>query len=178
MKDGISYYQKKLRLSKSLVEIYDSIPYNNKDQFMHDLLKTLYEERLMNIVERNIKASRLPSLKTFDDFSYKDITFPEKFTPEIMESLDFVDKKENLIFYGRIGSGKTHLALALGLSALRQQKQVVFYTLHDLVNALVKAKESHQFDRFMTKLLKNDLIILDEWGYLPLHQKAHAFSLK
>ena len=118
MKDGISYYQKKLRLSKSLVEIYDSIPYSNKDQFMHDLLKTLYEERMMNIVERNIKASRLPSLKTFDDFSYKDITFPEKFTPEIMESLDFVDKKENLIFYGRIGSGKTHLALALGLSAL------------------------------------------------------------
>lgn len=49
MKDDISYYQKKLRLSKSLVEIYDSIPYNNKDQFMHDLLKTLYEERMKNV---------------------------------------------------------------------------------------------------------------------------------
>jgi len=172
MRDDISYYQKKLRLSKSLVEIYDSISYDNKDQFMHDLLKTLYEERMVNIIERNVKASRFPNLKTFDDFSYKDITFPERFTPEIMESLDFIDKKENLIFYGRIGSGKTHLALALGLSALRQQKQVVFYTLHDLVNTLVKAKESHQFDRFMAKLLKNDLIILDEWGYLPLHQEG------
>lgn len=172
MKDMIEYYQKKLRLSRSLVEIYESIPYEDEDQFMHDFLKALYEERMANIIERNIKLSRFPNLKTFDDFSYKDITFPERFTPQNMESLDFIENKENLIFYGRIGSGKTHLALALGLSALKQQKQVIFYTLHVLVNSLVKAKETNQFDRFMTKLLKNDLIILDEWGYLPLHQEG------
>ncbi len=172
MKDMINDYQKKLKLSRSLVEIYESIAYESKDQFMHDLLKALYEERVVNIIERNIKLSRFPNLKTFDDFSYKDITFPEMFTPENMESLDFIEKKENLIFYGRIGSGKTHLALALGLSALKQQKKVVFYTLHDLVNNMVKAKENHQFDRFIAKLLKNDLIVLDEWGYLPLHQEG------
>lgn len=172
MKEMINFYQKKLRLSKSLLEIYESISYVDKDQFMHDLLKILYEERVTNIIERNIKFSRFPSLKTFDDFSYQDITFPETFTPEKMESLDFIENKENLIFYGRIGAGKTHLALALGLSALKQQKQVVFYTLHDLVNHLVKVKENGQFERFMTKLLKNDLIVLDEWGYLPLHQEG------
>ncbi len=172
MKDMINFYQKKLRLSKSLLEIYESISYVDKDQFMHDLLKTLYDERVANIIERNIKFSRFPSLKTFDDFSYQDITFSETFTPEKMESLDFIENKENLIFYGRIGAGKTHLALALGQSALKQQKQVVFYTLHDLVNHLVKVKENGQFERFMTKLLKNDLIVLDEWGYLPLHQEG------
>ena len=90
----------------------------------------------------------------------------------MMESLDFIENKENLILYGRVGAGKSHLALAIGLKALQQQKLVVFYTLHDLVNALVKAKEIHQMDRFMSKLLKNDLIILDEWGYLPLHQEG------
>ena len=136
MKEMINSYQKKLRLSKSLVEIYESISYVDKDQFMHDLLKIRYEERVTNIIERNIKFSRFPSLKTFDDFSYQDITFPETFTPEKMESLDFIENKENLIFYGRIGAGKTHLALALGLSALKQQKQVVFYTLHDLRQSL------------------------------------------
>jgi len=172
MMNDINHYQKKLRLSKSLVEIYESISFDSKDQFMHDLLKALYEERVMNIIERNIKYSRFPSLKSFDAFSYKDITFPERFTPQMMESLDFIENKENLILYGRIGAGKSHLALALGLKALQQQKLVVFYTLHDLVNALVKAKEIHQMDRFMSKLLKNDLIILDEWGYLPLHQEG------
>jgi len=172
MMNDINHYQKKLRLSKSLVEVYESIAFDSKDQFMHDLLKALYEERVMNIIERNIKYSRFPSLKSFDAFSYKDITFPERFTPQMMESLDFIENKENLILYGRIGAGKTHLALALGLKALQQQKLVVFYTLHDLVNALVKAKEIHQMDRFMSKLLKNDLIILDEWGYLPLHQEG------
>ena len=172
MMNDINHYQKKLRLSKSLVEVYESISFDSKDQFMHDLLKALYEERVMNIIERNIKYSRFPSLKSFDAFSYKDITFPERFTPQMMESLDFIENKENLILYGRIGAGKSHLALALGLKALQQQKLVVFYTLHDLVNALVKAKEIHQMDRFMSKLLKNDLIILDEWGYLPLHQEG------
>jgi len=172
MMNDINHYQKKLRLSKSLVEIYESISFDNKEQFMHDLLKALYEERVMNIIERNIKYSRFPSLKSFDEFSYKDITFPERFTPQMMESLDFIENKENLILYGRIGAGKTHLALALGLKALQQQKLVVFYTLHDLVNALVRAKEIHQMDRFMSKLLKNDLILLDEWGYLPLHQEG------
>ncbi len=172
MMNDINRYQKKLRLSKSLVEIYESISFDNKDQFMHDLLKALYEERVMNIIERNIKYSRFPSLKSFDEFSYKDITFPERFTPQMMESLDFIENKENLILYGRIGAGKTHLALALGLKALQQQKLVVFYTLHDLVNALVRAKEINQMDRFMSKLLKNDLILLDEWGYLPLHQEG------
>lgn len=172
MMNDIDRYQKKLRLSKSLVEIYESISFDNKDQFMHDLLKALYEERVMNIIERNIKYSRFPSLKSFDEFSYKDITFPERFTPQMMESLDFIENKENLILYGRIGAGKTHLALALGLKALQQQKLVVFYTLHDLVNALVRAKEINQMDRFMSKLLKNDLILLDEWGYLPLHQEG------
>lgn len=172
MKDMINHYQKKLRLSKSLTEIYEAIPYVNKDQFIHDFLKALHDERMENIIERNIRASRFPSRKTFDDFSYKDITFPERFPPETMKSLDFIDNKESLIFYGRIGSGKTHLALALGLSALKQQKQVIFYTLHDLVNNLVNAKENNQFDRFMTKLLKADMIILDEWGYLPLHQEG------
>lgn len=172
MMNDINHYQKKLRLSKSLVEVYESISFDSKDQFMHDLLKALYEERVMNIIERNIKYSRFPSLKSFDEFSYKDITFPERFTPQMMESLDFIENKENLILYGRIGAGKSHLALALGLKALQQQKLVVFYTLHDLVNALVKAKEIHQMDRFMSKLLKNDLIILDEWGYLPLHQEG------
>ena len=172
MMNDINHYQKKLRLSKSLVEVYESISFDSKDQFMHDLLKALYEERVMNIIERNIKYSRFPSLKSFDAFSYKDITFPERFTPQMMESLDFIENKENLILYGRVGAGKSHLALAIGLKALQQQKLVVFYTLHDLVNALVKAKEIHQMDRFMSKLLKNDLIILDEWGYLPLHQEG------
>jgi len=172
MKESIITYQKKLKISSSLIEIYEAIPFENKEQFIHDLLKALYKERQENTIERNLKASKFPIIKTFDHYSFSGIEFPEKLTLESLKKLDFVKNKENLILYGAVGSGKTHMSIALGLKAIQNGMQVSFYTVHDLINHLMKAKEEHQLEKAIKRLLKAELIILDEWGYLPLHQEG------
>jgi len=68
--------------------------------------------------------------------------------------------------------GKTHLGIALGIKAINQNKTVYFFTVHELINRLVKESENGTSERFMKKLKKADLLILDEWGYLPLHQEG------
>lgn len=170
MKEEITYYQKRLRMSRSVIDIYESIPFETKDQFMLDLLKALYLERSENIMSKNLKAAKFPILKTFENYSFEGIEIPERLSVDELKTLDFIDRKENLILYGGVGSGKTHLGIALGVAAIQQEKVVLFFTVYDLINQLVHAKETNQMERIMKRILKSDLIILDEWGYLPLHQ--------
>lgn len=175
MMDKITFYQKKLRLSQSLIDIYKGIEFESKDQFILELLESLYLERQQRIIQRNLKAAHFPSVKTFEGYSFTGIQFPKKMGIDELISLEFMNQQENLIFYGGVGAGKTHLSIALGIRAIKEQKVVLFYTLHSLINQLVKAKEDETYDKLMKKIIAADLIILDEWGYLPLHQEGARF---
>lgn len=172
MKEQITYYQKRLRMSRSVIDIYESIPFETKDQFMLDLLQALYLERSENIISKNLKAAKFPVLKTFENYSFEGIEMPERLSIDELKTLNFIERKENLILYGGVGSGKSHMGIALGAAAIQQEKVVLFFTVYDLINQLVRAKETNQMERTMKKILKADLIILDEWGYLPLHQEG------
>jgi DNA replication protein DnaC len=172
MKEQITYYQKKLKLSQSLIEFYETTEFHDKEQFVLELLNKLYQERRENIIERNLKAAKFPIIKTFEGYSFTGLDFPDTLNTETLKVLDFIENKENLILYGGVGTGKTHLSIAIGLSVIKTGKQVYFYTVHDLINHLVKAKEQDQLEKVMNKLLKAELLILDEWGYLPLHQEG------
>jgi DNA replication protein DnaC len=172
MKDSITNYQKKLRLSNNLIDIYESIPYETKEQFIHGLLETLYNERLTNIMVRNMKYANFPVKKTLDSYEFTHVQLPEKLALDALCELKFLEEKQNLILYGNIGAGKTHLGIALGIKAIQQHKVVYFFTVHELINKLVIEKENGTYLRFMKKLKKADLLILDEWGYLPLHQEG------
>ena len=88
-----------------------------------------------------------------------------------LEALSFLEKKENLILYGAVGTGKTHLSVALGVKAIEQGKKAVFYRVHDLINQL-ETNDSKQIVKVQKKIQQSDLLILDEWGYLPLHQEG------
>jgi len=106
-----------------------------------------------------------------EDYDYSQIRFPDRLQLKDLETLSFLDRKENLILYGSVGTGKTHLSVALGVNAINQGKKAVFYRVHDLVNQL----ESNDFktvSRVQKKINSADLLILDEWGYLPLHQEG------
>ena len=172
MRQEITKYRKKLRLSHSLIEIYDEIEFKDKDQFILDLLTKLYEERKENIISRNLQNAKFPVVKSFDGYIFDGVEFPGSLSLKELKTLSFIDNKENLILYGNVGVGKTHLATAIGLRAINEGKVVYFFTLHDLVNQLLDAKETRIIDKLMRKLLKADMIILEEWGYLPLHQEG------
>ena len=172
MMEKITFYQKKLRLSQSFVDIYSDITFASKDQFILELLEALYLERTERIIERNLKAACFPMVKTLTEYSFSGIQIPEKLDIEELTKLKFMEQQENLILYGGVGTGKTHLSIALGVQAINNEKKVLFYTVHSLINQLVKAKEEHIYEKLMKKIEGVDLLILDEWGYLPLHQEG------
>lgn len=172
MKESIIELQQKMRLSSNLIPIYESIDFVSKDQFIHDLLKNLYSERQLNIIDRNMKQANFPGKKTLETYDFSRVVFPEKLSMESLKELDFIKEQQNLVLYGNVGAGKTHLSVALGIKAIQQNKVVYFYTVHELINKLVDAKEKGTHDRLMKKLKKADMLLLDEWGYLPLHQEG------
>ncbi len=118
MKPAITDYQKKLRLSNNLIDMYESIAYESKEQLIHDLLECLYNERLTNIMARNMKHANFPVKKTLDCYEFKNVQLPEKLTLDTLNNLNFLENQENLILYGNIGSGKTHLGIALGINGV------------------------------------------------------------
>ena len=171
MREEISKYQRKLRLSNNLMQIYPKIKAETNEEFLLQLLKELHEDRDEKRRIRNLNNAGFLVVKSLEDYDYSQIRFPDRLLLKDLETLSFLDRKENLILYGSVGTGKTHLSVALGVNAINQGKKAVFYRVHDLVNQL----ESNDFktvSKVQKKINSADLLILDEWGYLPLHQEG------
>ena len=169
MRQRIEELQRKLRLSKNLMEIYPLIETDTHEEFLLILLERLYEDREERTNLRNLKAAGFEVLKSLEGYSYSEVMFPDKLEKEELESLAFIENRENLILYGGVGTGKTHLATALGVKAISQGKRVIFHRVQTLINLM---EDEAQRQRIIKKIEKADLIILDEWGYLPLHQEG------
>lgn len=171
MREEIIKYQKELRLSSNLMEIYPSIKADTYEEFLLKLLKELYKDREEKRRIRNLNNAGFPIVKSLDDYDYSQIRFPDALKLENIESLSFLKRKENLILYGSVGTGKTHLSIALGVKAINEGKKAVFYRVHDLINQL-ESNDEKKTSKIYKKILGADLLILDEWGYLPLHQEG------
>ena len=93
--------------------------------------------------------------------------FPRGFTRDDVLSLAFIDAREDLVLFGGSGNGKTHAAIALGLLACGEGRRVAFWSTAELVSELRRANREGTTQDALRKLGRCDLIILDEWGYLP-----------
>ena len=171
MREEISRYQRKLRLSTNLMDIYPAINAQSHEEFLLELLKKLCEDREEKRRVRNLNNAGFQVIKSLEGYDFSQIRFPESLLLHNLESLDFLEKKENLILYGAVGTGKTHLSVALGVQAINQGKKAVFYRVHDLVNQL-ETGDVKEAAKVHKKIKQADLLILDEWGYLPLHQEG------
>lgn len=171
MREEISKYQKKLRLSNNLMNIYPRIKAESNEEFLLQLLKELYEDRDEKRKIRNLNNAGFLVVKSLKEYDYTQIRFPDSLQIQDLETLSFLDRKENLILYGSVGTGKTHLSVALGAKAINQGKKAVFYRVHDLINQL-ESKDFKTVSKVQKRINTADLLILDEWGYLPLHQEG------
>ena len=170
MREEISKYQRKLKLSNNLMAIYPTIQAENQEEFLLKLLKELHEDREEKRRIRNLNNAGFQVVKTLEGYDFSQIRFPESLQLHNVESLTFLEKKENLILYGAVGTGKTHLSVALGVRAINQGKKAVFYRVHDLINQLASG-DIKKIAKVHKKINQADLLILDEWGYL-LHQES------
>ena len=142
--------------------------------FLERCLKAEQEERRCRSQAMLTKFAGFPAIKLLDDYDFKFAAGAPKKTVQTLTSMAFVARKENVIFLGPSGVGKTHLAISLGYLATQSGTKVRFITAADLVMQLEKAQQRGQLDRFMRRsLLGPSILIIDEVGYLPL-QSNHA----
>ncbi len=125
-------------------------------------------DREQRAVERRIKAARFPVLKSLETFEFRAIPSVNKRLVLELARSEYLDRRENVLALGNSGTGKTHLALALGLAACQKGYRVRFTTAAALVNELLEARDDKRLRRFQKQLAKQDLLIVDELGYVPL----------
>lgn len=168
----IQQYCKKLRLGSNIYKNYSSIEANTNAEFLLELLRREIEHREISRKNRNLKNAGFDVLKTFDNYSFENIQIPQSLNVEKLKEADFLNRKENLILYGPSGTGKSHLATAIGVKACSLGKRVSFFKTASLVNLLSEAKGKEELGKFLKKIEKSDLLICDEWGYVPFEKEG------
>lgn len=142
------------------------------EEFLDELLIKELEQRKTNGIERRIRYAKFPCRKFIEDFQksfyHKDLQ--DEF--EILETLNFIDMKENVILIGTPGAGKTHYAIALGIKACMDGRRVMFASVPNLVIELREALSKSAFNLYKRKFEKYDLVILDELGYVSFDKES------
>ena len=159
---------KKLRFGTSLVTNAKNIQAKTHIDFLLQLFTAELEERDRKRCNAYVKAAKFDIVKTFEKYTFEDIKFPSALCADDIVNVGFVPRRENLILYGTVGAGKTHLATATGIAACGMGFRVRFWRTATLVNALTEAKRQGVLSRFMKQFEKLDLLICDEWGYVPI----------
>ena len=124
-------------------------------------------DRDQRAAERRIKAARFPVIKTLDTFDFKAQPSINQQLIRELTTGQYIDRHENVLLVGNSGTGKTHLASALAFSACTQGRRVRFFTVTNLVTQLTEAREERQLQRMLGQLERQDLLVLDELGYVP-----------
>lgn len=131
------------------------------------LIEQEIHDREQRATERRLKAARFPVVKTLDSFRFD--AQPSINQPLVRELAhgEFIKERENVLFIGNSGTGKTHLATALAFSACQMGFRVRFFGVTGLVTQLLERREERQLERFFKQLERVDLLVLDELGYVP-----------
>ena len=142
------------------------------ERFLLALLEREVQQRAANQEKRRLHQARFPVPYTLYSFDFSAI--PQLNQTRVLELAQgrWIDEHHNVILVGDIGTGKTHVGTALAVAACRQGKSVRFFTAAGLVNQLLEAQEQHALEKLLASLLRLDLIMLDELGFLPLSSRS------
>ncbi len=137
------------------------------DRYLLALAEQEVAQRQLNVQRQRIKAARFPVLKELADFDFSAIPHLNKQRVLDLARGEYLTKKEPVILLGNPGLGKTHVSTGLALAACRQGYRVRFYNAAALVNELSLAQEQHRLPKFLAAALTQNLIVLDELGFIP-----------
>ena len=144
-------------------------------RYLLALVEQEIHTREQNRIQRHVKAARFPVMKELADFDFSALPTLNKAHILDLARGEYISKRETLIFIGNPGLGKTHLSISLSLAACRQGRRVRFWTAAGLVNELLAAQAENRLHRLIALAQKQDLIVLDELGFIPFTPNgAHA----
>ena len=159
---------RQLRFNSHIAEMSEKIQAQNNQEYLLVLLKSEIERRESSKKDKLLKNAGFYTIKSFEDFNFDEVTLPEAVTKEYLRNLEFLESKTNLVMYGNVGTGKTFLSIALGVIACKYGIEVRFFRTSALVNKLAEAKRNGALSALMKQINKAGILILDEWGYVPL----------
>ena len=136
------------------------------EQYLLEVIKNECETRFENRIARNLRSSKLPPSKTFDNFDTKRLPAKVRAHLSVLKNGAFLDRSENILAFGNPGSGKTHLVCAIGHELIAAGKRVLFTTCSQLVQDLLIAKRDLTITKYLKKLSRFDAVIIDDIGYV------------
>jgi len=169
----LAHHLKQLKLPTVLRE-YDKVARDcardgvDHPRYLLRLIELELIDRERRTVERRIRAARFPAVKSFDTFDFTAIPTLNKMLVLELSRCEYILRRENVIALGNSGTGKTHVALALGLAACQKGFTVAFTTAAALVSQLLEARDERRLLKLQRDLASAKLLIIDELGYVPL----------
>lgn len=137
------------------------------EDYLHDVLAAEQQSRHESVIRQRLREARFPEVKTLESFDFHAAEGLPAAQISALARSEWIGRAENLIFAGPIGTGKTHLAIALGLEAVQLKRRVLFTRAADLVRQLLEARDTRELGRLQRRLLGVDLLIVDELGFVP-----------
>jgi len=172
---------KRLRLSGLLATLGDRVAYAkgvklSYVEFLELILQDEVHRREQNSMNKRMKYASLDSDQTLERFDWDAKVTIDRDTLKELFSLEFIDRRENVIFCGPVGVGKTFLANAIAHSACRRGKKVLLSRAHKIFKTLLQSRADNSFEKELIKYIGPDLLVIDDFGLQKLtHQEANDF---
>ncbi|MFH7321641.1 IS21-like element helper ATPase IstB [Desulfurivibrio sp. D14AmB] len=142
------------------------------DEFLLDLTVAELQTRAESRLNRRVREAKFPLVKTMEGFDLDAVDGLDIRLVRELTGCDFIKERRNIIFLGRSGAGKTHLATAIGVEACRSNYRTRFVSCYGLVNELIEARQERDLQRLIQRYTRYDLLILDELGYIPFSKEG------
>ena len=167
MREAIAACCKKLRLSSNLADKAMEISAESNQEYLYRLLQDEIEHRYKSRIAKLMNTAGFPKMYDSGQFRTDEIVFPDDVSFQSLLNLDFIRQGKNIIMYGNTGTGKTMLSILIGIAACKRCVPVKFYRTAGLINMFSESKAKGSLTALKKKLNAADIIILDEFGYVP-----------